>query len=123
MPAPVSPRFLTGEPRVLRPGVPVLPPGVERCALPGPGALVLNLHPGDRLRVIDENGGQPAEIPACPPDNGEHWGAAPPGVKADCKGEGVQALLARSDNAAARLRDSLSRAAPGFSPEKKKPRS
>ena len=114
----VSPRFLTDAPRVLRPGVPALPPGVERFALPGMGALVLKLRPGDRLRVIDENGGQPAEISARPLADGEKWGAALLGAKANCKGEGIQALLARNDFAAAQLRDSLAQAAPGFSPEK-----
>ena len=117
----VAPRFLADGPRVLRPGVPALPPGVERHALPGLGALVLNLRPGDRLRLIDENGGQPAEIAARPTDRsggGGDWDAAPLGVKADCKGEGIQALLARRDSAAVRLRESLSRAAPEFSPEK-----
>ena len=118
MSAPVSPRFLAGGPRVLRPGLPALPPGVERHQLPGLGALILNVRPGDRLRVIDENGGQPAEIAARNLENGENWSTDPLGVKADCKGEGIQSLLARNDFAADCLRAALSRAAPGFSPEK-----
>ena len=115
MPA-VAPRFLADAPRVLRPGVPVLPPGVERYALPGMGALILNVRPGDRLRVIDEHGGQPVEIAARA--DGEKWDAAALGVKADCKGAGIQDLLARNDSAAVRLRESLAQSAPGFSPEK-----
>ena len=114
MPA-APPRFLSGSPRVLRPGVPTLPPGVERHALPGQGALLLNLRPGDRLRIVDEHGGQPAEI-AARPAGGERWDPAPLGAKANCGGGGIQSLLARNGAPAVRLRESLSRAVPGFSP-------
>ena len=61
------PRFLRELRRPYSPGMPALPPGVERREIAGGGIAVVYLAGGDRLRVIDAEGGQSAEIAAfCP---------------------------------------------------------
>ncbi|MBE8158869.1 MAG: DUF1989 domain-containing protein, partial [Betaproteobacteria bacterium] len=63
----VLPRFLRESRRVFRPGMPSLPPGIERYEIAGGGAAAVALAGGDTLRVIDAEGGQAAEIAAfCP---------------------------------------------------------
>ena len=44
------------------PGLPVLPPGIERHPVPGGGTRAIELLAGDRFRVLDREGMQPAEI-------------------------------------------------------------
>src|SRR5690606_24445324 len=50
--------------RVLQPGMPSLPPGVERYRIPGGGAIVVGIEPGDRIAVTDVEGRQPCELVA-----------------------------------------------------------
>ena len=47
---------------VLIPGLPVLPPNVERHPVPGGGTRTLTLDAGDELTVIDREGRQPCEL-------------------------------------------------------------
>jgi aminomethyltransferase len=63
-----------------------------------PGAAtVLELHGGDRLTVIDPDGGQPAEVTALAPDGREDLGAL--GAAAD-----ADATVLRSSSSAATAR-------------------
>ncbi len=47
---------------VLVPGLPVLPPGVERHPVPGGGSRAVPIFKGDRITVQDREGLQPVEI-------------------------------------------------------------
>lgn len=49
-------------PTLLEPGLRALPPGCERYVVPGAGSIVLPIHAGDRLRIIDIEGGQRGEL-------------------------------------------------------------
>ena len=49
-------------PRVRWPGLPVASLGVERYCVPGGGAVAFRVAAGDRVRVIDVEGGQPCEL-------------------------------------------------------------
>ncbi|MEM7171365.1 MAG: DUF1989 domain-containing protein [Pseudomonadota bacterium] len=55
-------RWQDSSPRVLRPGLPILPLGRERYRVAGGGALVVRLAAGDRLEVIDIEGRQACEV-------------------------------------------------------------
>ena len=44
------------------PGLPVLPPDVERYAIHGGGSLVVQIMAGDRISIIDMEGLQPTEL-------------------------------------------------------------
>jgi len=46
---------------ILRPGMPMLPPGIERYRVEGGQTLTVELEPGDRITVTDVDGGQVAE--------------------------------------------------------------
>lgn len=48
----------------MRPGVLTLPPGMERHCIAGGAALAFRLSAGDGLRVVDDEGGQAAQIAA-----------------------------------------------------------
>src|SRR5262245_28785098 len=47
---------LAARPRLMEPGLPRMEPGVERYRIAGGGAVVLPLHGGDRLDIIDVEG-------------------------------------------------------------------
>ena len=47
---------------ILIPGLPVLPPNVQRHPVPGGGARTVTLDAGDELTVIDREGRQPCEL-------------------------------------------------------------
>ena len=48
--------------RVLVPGLPVLPHGVERHPVPGGGSRAVRIEKGDALTVVDREGLQPVEL-------------------------------------------------------------
>ncbi|MBT7745387.1 MAG: DUF1989 domain-containing protein [Alphaproteobacteria bacterium] len=56
---------------MLRPGVQTLEPGVERFRVRGGGTLTIEVFAGDRLRVIDIEGRQPAELLALSKSRGD----------------------------------------------------
>ena len=87
------------------PGLPVLPPNVERHPVPGGGTRTLAIDAGDELTVIDREGRQPCELVvfdgagrADPAIIGARGGAAP---------AGIQAALARGGRSARRVREAL----------------
>lgn len=53
---------------VLTPGLPVMPPGVERHIVPGGGSRAVEVCAGDRITLIDREGGQVAELVMFGPD-------------------------------------------------------
>ena len=62
---PQTPISVAGPPRpsaIYRPGMRLLPPGVERYTIKGGGAAVVTLHQGDRISVTDVEGLQPCEL-------------------------------------------------------------
>ena len=58
-------------PGILRPGLPVLPPNVEHYRIGGGGFVAVPVSAGDRLRVIDIEGRQPAELLGLSPGRGD----------------------------------------------------
>ncbi|GAB1361700.1 aminomethyltransferase family protein [Rhodobacter sp.] len=83
--------------------------GLERHVIPGGGAQVLQLMSGDKLTLINDEGGQPAEIVAAAKDG--RIDAAILGQAPNSQAEGLKALLAIGDAAGeglARLRRGLS---------------
>ena len=90
---------------VLVPGLPVLPPNVERHPVPGGGTRTLALDAGDELTVVDREGRQPCELVVFDPG-----GRADPaliGAKGTGAPLGIQAILDRPVPSAERVRDAL----------------
>ena len=79
--------------------------GQERHVIPGGGAALLQLHAGDRLSVVNDEGGQPAELIAAAKDG--RIDAALLGQAANSSAEGLKAMLAGGDSSLARLRQGL----------------
>ncbi|MEQ1944626.1 hypothetical protein ABMA32_19595, partial [Mesorhizobium sp. VNQ89] len=64
MPLAVYPTVVSGPPRasaIVRPGRFSLPAGVERYVVPGGGALLVEVGAGDRVTVLNAEGGQACE--------------------------------------------------------------
>ncbi len=76
--------------------------GQERHVVPGGGAVLLQLMTGDRLSLVNDEGGQPAEIIIAAKDGRIDAGLL--GQVANCSAEGLKAMLAMGDGSPARLR-------------------
>ena len=73
---------------------PFLPsPGKERYRVPGGGAAVLTLAGGDRITLVDVEGGQPCELAAFSPEGRPDAEAL--GIRADSRLTGLSAALTR----------------------------
>mgnify|MGYP000138559911 CR=1 FL=1 len=82
-----------------------LAPSMERHVVPGAGAIVLGIGPGDRLEIVNDEGGQRCELLAAHAD-----GRLDPGVlggRADRPAEGLLALLGSAEPSLQRLRRAL----------------
>lgn len=93
-------------PRVRVPGIPTLPPGLERYRIVGGGSVVVPVDAGDRLVVVDVEGRQRAEIAAFA------GGRSRPGILGtDATGEaaGLKALAAGASSRSRRFRAHLER--------------
>ncbi|QUS37142.1 DUF1989 domain-containing protein [Falsirhodobacter algicola] len=77
----------------------------ERYSVPGGGAIVVEIRPGDSLRLQNDEGGQRAELIAAHPDGRIDCGLL--GCAADTAPEGLKAALARGEPSLARLRLAL----------------
>ncbi len=91
--------------RVLRPGLPVLPPGVERYRVPGGGSRLLSISAGDEVWIVDPEGMQPVELVFVTADGRAEPGAlglSPAGPPA-----GICAALEVGDSSARRVRRAL----------------
>jgi aminomethyltransferase len=103
---------LANRPRLIEPGLPKFEPGTERYRVIGGGALVLGLGAGDRLILIDQEGGQRAELATFSPDGRED--AAALDLAAVGPAVGINRLLAGSDDAARAVASALrTRGLPG----------
>lgn len=81
-------------PRVLQPGLRLLPPGTERYRVKGGGMTVVCLYAGDTLRVVDPEGRQDCEIAVFDSNGESNTGLL--GTVAKRKAVGITALLKSS---------------------------
>ncbi|QKK20769.1 DUF1989 domain-containing protein [Rhizobium indicum] len=89
------------------PGIPTLPEGTERYRTKGGGSVVMRVEPGDRVSVIDSEGGQLCEISFL--DEKGRFLAAGLGTDFSNSAEGLKAILQAEDESAARTRAALQR--------------
>jgi aminomethyltransferase len=108
MPDSIYPSVVPGPPRPSR----ILTPqgfsrhhGQERHVVPGCGALLLQLMAGDRLTLVNDEGGQPVELVAA--DKGGRIDAAILGQVANSRAERLKAMLVSGEPSLARLRKGL----------------
>ena len=94
-----------GRPRVLNPGIRMLPPGVERYGVAGGGSVVARVFAGDTIRVVNRQGGQVCEIVAMTADGREEPGIL--GQTGDGPAEGLRTTLARGGENAEALMAAL----------------
>ncbi len=90
------------------PGLPILPPGVERHPVPGGGTRAVEVRAGDEIIVMDREGLQLAELVLFAPDGraeAAFLGAASAGPP-----EGIMATLAAGGASGARVAGALRRA-------------
>ena len=90
---------------VLVPGLPVLPPNVERHPVPGGGTRTLTLDAGDELTVVDREGRQPCELVVF--DAGGRPDPALVGATGAGVPFGIRAILDGPTPSAKRARDAL----------------
>ncbi|MGI8852085.1 MAG: DUF1989 domain-containing protein [Methyloceanibacter sp.] len=91
----------------MRPGMPALAPGEERYIVPGGGAIAIEIHAGDRLRVIDVEGMQPCEVVAV-----DATGSIDPdilGARGDGDAAGLKQILSADDESVRSVRSGLKR--------------
>ncbi|MEX2166628.1 MAG: DUF1989 domain-containing protein [Methyloceanibacter sp.] len=91
----------------MRPGMPALAPGEERYIVPGGGAIAVEIHAGDRMRVIDVEGMQPCEVVAV-----DAAGAIDPdilGARGDGDAAGLKQILSADDESVRSVRSGLER--------------
>ena len=74
--------------------------------MPGGGALALRVQVGDRLTLVNDEGGQPCEVVAARPDGRIDAGLL--GQVSNSGAEGLKAMLAAGDESLTRLRKALS---------------
>lgn len=96
----IPPRFLREKRRPYRAGAFSLPSGVERYEIAGGGALAVRLAGGDALRLVDVEGGQPAEIAVF--DSAGKSAAEMLGAAANGRAENLKTMLAKGDAPAAK---------------------
>ena len=99
-----------GPPRpslIMRPGMPALAPDEERYVVPGGGTIAVEIHAGDRMRVIDVEGMQPCEVVAV-----DATGAIDPdilGARGDGDAAGLKQILSADDEGVRSVRSGLKR--------------
>ena len=109
-PAPPDTLFRPGPPLPSRPrraAALSLAPAQERHVVPGAGAAVIAIAAGDRLEIVNDEGGQRCELLAARPDG--RWDAGLLGWQADGPADGLRALLASGEPSLGRLRQALAR--------------
>ncbi|MBL8576413.1 MAG: aminomethyltransferase family protein [Mesorhizobium sp.] len=104
------PTVLSGPPRpsaIVRPGKFSLPAGMERYVVPGGGALLVEIGAGDRVTVLNAEGGQACELVALGSD-----GRADPGVigaRSNSNAAGLKALLLSGEESLLQFRRKIER--------------
>ncbi|MBJ2152357.1 DUF1989 domain-containing protein [Paracoccus sp. IB05] len=104
------PDVIPGPPRpsqIIRPAGLMLPKGTERYSVPGAGAMMIRIGTGDRITVINDEGGQPCEVLAAGQDG--RIDPALLGLGGDSDASGLKALLASGEPSLARMRQGLER--------------
>ena len=107
----LRPPFAPGPPRpsrILEPSGLHAPRGSERYRVEGAGAILIEARAGDRLRIVNDEGGQPCEIIAAHPG-----GRIDPGLLGQSGGvqaAGLQSLLTSGEASLAKLRQRIARA-------------
>ena len=81
--------------------------GVERHLVRGGGSIVLEVDAGDRVELVDPEGGQVADLVLFAPDGRADPGAL--GLRADREPAALREMLAKSDEGAQRVRAALAR--------------
>ncbi len=76
---------------ILTPGVPVMPPGLERYPIEGGNAKLVEVFAGDEITIEDREGLQPCEIAVFMPQGGYDAGLL--GVRHNCQAEGMRQIL------------------------------
>jgi aminomethyltransferase len=79
--------------------------GQERHVVPGGGAVLLQLMVGDRLVLVNDEGGQPVELVAAAKEG--RIDAAILGQAGNSGAEGLKAMLAQGEASLTRLRKGL----------------
>ncbi len=104
----IYPSVIPGPPRPSR----ILTPqgfsrhhGQERHVIPGGGAALVQLMTGDRLTLVNDEGGQPVELVATAKDG--RIDAAILGQASNSAAEGLKAMLASGEESLTRLRRGL----------------
>lgn len=104
----IYPNVVPGPPRPSR----ILTPqgfsrhhGQERLVVPGGGAVLLQLMVGDRLTLVNDEGGQPVELVAAAKDG--RIDTMLLGQASNSGAEGLKAMLAQGDESLRRLRKGL----------------
>ena len=92
---------------ILRPGIPVLPPGTERYRVPGQGSVVVPVEAGDEIQLRDLEGKQACEIAFAGMDG--HFDAEALGSKDSRPCEGLLAILKDDSESAERSKTALNR--------------
>jgi aminomethyltransferase len=93
--------------RARRPAAFGLGPAEERHLVPAGGALVVPIAAGDRLEIVNDEGGQRCELLAAHPGGRVDCGLL--GWRADVPAEGLRALLGGGEASLHRLRRALER--------------
>jgi aminomethyltransferase len=93
---------------ILRPGLPALPPGVERYRIAGRGIVALRVRAGDAVMVRDVEGGQACELVAAGSDGRVDTGGIL-GAHADGDAAGLKGLLGQAGEEASATRRTLER--------------
>ncbi len=91
--------------RILEPFNLTAGPAVERYRVEGAGAILLPVFAGDRLRIVNDEGGQPCEIVAAGTDGRSDAGLL--GQAGNSDAAGLKALLTSGEASLARLRAGL----------------
>lgn len=92
---------------ILRPGIRMPSPGLERYRVRGGGSTVVKVGEGDRITLIDCEGGQAAELSFV--DAGGQFNAAGLSIRFDTAGEGLKSVLSAAAESALSTRSAFER--------------
>ena len=92
---------LPASPRLITPGLPVLPANTERYPVAGLGSIALELNAGDELEIVSPAGLQAAEI--CVFDATGKSDPAMIGARPNGRAEGLKAIIESTDDGSADL--------------------
>ncbi|MBX3581711.1 MAG: aminomethyltransferase family protein [Rhizobiaceae bacterium] len=110
MPEPSYPPVIPGPPRassIVLPGVFSLGAGNERYVVVGGGALLIEVEAGDRVTVVNTEGGQPCELVGVGSDGKADAGLV--GVAANSHAAGLKALLLSGEESLLQFRRKIER--------------